>query len=78
MYSSLSSFQGRQLQKWSALFLNYWHLAPPFPAPEWSFLIKLTSFAFPQAVLLEERITEYCMLGSSGVGGGEGWCVCLC
>lgn len=41
------SFQAGHLYIWSVSFLNYWHLAPPFPpAPEWSFLIKLTSFAF--------------------------------
>lgn len=53
--SSLSLFPGRAyIYIWSVYFLNYWHLASPFPAPEWSFLIKLTSFAFPQALLLEE------------------------
>lgn len=34
------------------LIIGTWHLLSP--APEWSFLVKLTSFAFPQALLLEE------------------------
>lgn len=43
------------------LIIGTWHLLSP--APEWSFLIKLTSFAFPQALLLEEWITRTLFAG---------------
>lgn len=71
MHHPCLSFQAGHLDIWSVYFLNYWHLAYPFPCSKMVFSDKTHELCIPTS----------CAAGSvnhKNVVCWGGFCVCLC
>ena len=82
MHHPCLSFQAGHLYIWSVSFLNYWHLAPPFPCSRMVFSDKTHQLCIPTSCAARRANHGNIVCWAAGWEGGGLVCVsvlmCLC